>query len=216
VSGSDRMIESVLYFSNALREKGHLFLLRHLRDWGATFFYPGTDDTSYDVDAFCAENPDERRFRFGLGSHFYNLSFMRQSPNLLLTSSASFTSPAKNREAVSTILPVLEKVLSLLSFQYGFLDVYTDIPDDKTITSLKLPFIFWMNFFGASYISIYGKDFLLGAPGFRTSELSDGTIEYVVSNDLFEPSDGSLDDAIVKYFAQKVKTKRHVPVPDRW
>jgi hypothetical protein len=80
-----------------------------LRDWGATFFYPGTDEESYDVDAFCAENPEERRFRFGLASYFYNLSFMRQSANLLLTSSASFVTPARTRRLYRRYCPFLKR-----------------------------------------------------------------------------------------------------------
>lgn len=45
----------------------------------------------------------------------------------------------------------------------------------------KLRYINWVNIFGPPYVEKYGREFLLGLPGYETRELPDGSIYYQLS-----------------------------------
>lgn len=75
---------------------------------------------------------------------------------------------------------LLELALSLhphLSPSYGWID--EDDATDRWVTeaiAAKLKVIGWANFFGPSYVNKYGRDFLLGLPGWKVEELADGGV----------------------------------------
>ena len=45
----------------------------------------------------------------------------------------------------------------------------------------KLKYINWVNIFGPAYVAKYGREFLLGLPGYRIEEWPDGSIYYQLS-----------------------------------
>lgn len=45
----------------------------------------------------------------------------------------------------------------------------------------RLKYINWVNIFGLPYVQKYGRDFLLGLPGYKVEELSDGSIYHQLS-----------------------------------
>lgn len=75
---------------------------------------------------------------------------------------------------------VLELALSLyphLSPSYGWVD--EDEATDRWVTeaiAAELKVIGWANFFGPTYVNKYGRDFLLGLPGWKVTELADGGV----------------------------------------
>jgi len=75
---------------------------------------------------------------------------------------------------------LLKLALSLyphLSPSYGWVD--EDEAEDRWVTeaiAAKLKVIGWANFFGPPYVNKYGRDFLLGLPGWKVEELADGGV----------------------------------------
>jgi hypothetical protein len=64
---------------------------------------------------------------------------------------------------------------------YGWIDEPGENePSTKSIQSADLKYLFWANFYGPSYVERYGRDFVLGAPGWKKEELDDGGVLYVV------------------------------------
>lgn len=75
---------------------------------------------------------------------------------------------------------LLKLALSLyphLSPSYGWVD--EDEAEDRWVTeaiAAKLKVIGWANFFGPPYVNKYGRDFLLGLPGWKVEELAGGGV----------------------------------------
>jgi len=51
----------------------------------------------------------------------------------------------------------------------------------KDVRKLRLKHIGWVNFFGPAYVEKYGRDFLLGLPGYKTEVLPDGGVFHQLS-----------------------------------
>ena len=81
----------------------------------------------------------------------------------------------------------------------------------------RIPRISWANIFGPAYVKKYGKRFLLDAPGFRTEELSDGSILYQVTERFFLTEDdverGPPPEEIEAYFRKHPEVHRIVYRP---
>lgn len=68
------------------------------------------------------------------------------------------------------------------------------------IDDLHIPHIYWANFFAPTYVSKYGRDFLLSAPGWKKESLSDGGLLYILSADLAGTGAKSLLAEVKQYF----------------
>jgi hypothetical protein len=51
----------------------------------------------------------------------------------------------------------------------------------RDVRKLRLTHIGWVNFFGPAYVEKYGRDFLLGLPGYKTELLPDGGVFHQLS-----------------------------------
>jgi len=83
----------------------------------------------------------------------------------------------------------------------------------KAVSRARLERIMWANLFGPDYVSRYGRDFLLNAPGWRVEELDDEGILYVVTESMTEFRMGNLDH-VSNYFRSRypyVELYRHHP-----
>lgn len=54
----------------------------------------------------------------------------------------------------------------------------------EDVEELKLPHLYWANFFGPAYVEKVGKEFLKQAPGWKCEELDDGGLLYVLTPSL--------------------------------
>lgn len=75
----------------------------------------------------------------------------------------------------------------------------------KESLKLKLRSISWLNFFGPAYVEKYGRDFLLGLPGYKTELLPDGGVFHQLSPTFVAPSEAEakrLRQAVIAYCAQ--------------
>ena len=54
---------------------------------------------------------------------------------------------------------------------------------EETVAT-KLEVIGWANFFGPTYVEKFGRDFLMGLPGFRVEELDDGGIFHQLTSNI--------------------------------
>jgi hypothetical protein len=83
--------------------------------------------------------------------------------------------------------PTAQRILELGRLLYpltqswlGLIDVSNPIlPRD--ILKRRLKHLGWVNFFGPPYVEKYGRDFLLGLPGYRTELLPDGGVFHQLS-----------------------------------
>jgi hypothetical protein len=104
--------------------------------------------------------------------------------------------------------------------EYGSIDVKRESLRDPKETAdavCPLAYIYWGNIFGPAYVSHYGRDFLLGAPGWKVEELDDGGILYVTTES-YLPWWHDDQSEILRYFrtkAPKVRLYRTKPSPDR-
>lgn len=71
-------------------------------------------------------------------------------------------------------------------------------PDD--VMKLKLPHIYWANFFSPAYVEELGREFLLNAPGWKKEPLDDGGLLYVLSPSLYGTGPKATVTAVKEYF----------------
>lgn len=88
---------------------------------------------------------------------------------------------------------------------YGWIDeMGQNAPDARDAALTKLKYILWANFFGPAYVERYGRDFLLGAPGWKVEKLDDGGVLYVISPSFLNPEQVVSQREIETYFRTKV------------
>ncbi|NLW09840.1 MAG: hypothetical protein GX036_08290 [Firmicutes bacterium] len=206
------LVKSINYFSKELQEKGPIPLFQRLIDLGAEFIEFGEPAQHIDPVKVHEEKPQRVNYKFQYQGFEYALAFYVEPGNLYLYGDVNFEEEEKNKLSAATLFSLVETIMPMFSFAFGFFDMagYSRL-SEEAIASAQISTVFWANFFGKSYIERYGKEFLLGAPGWKKEELSDGTIEYVLTGDLFTFPDPSLEEEIKEYFAPKAEIKRFKP-----
>lgn len=72
---------------------------------------------------------------------------------------------------------ILRPTFGWIEYNYEWLPTtHEDIED------LKLPALYWANFFGPAYMNKIGRDKILSAPAWTIEELSDGGVLYVLAS----------------------------------
>jgi hypothetical protein len=71
---------------------------------------------------------------------------------------------------------VLRPTFGWIDFDYGLRTTHEDIE------SLRLPVIYWANFFGPVYVDQIGREKILSAPAWAIEELPDGGLLYVLAS----------------------------------
>lgn len=210
------MVQSILYFSEDFQRQGPLPLLRRFVDLGAVGRDPGPDGQPYDLVEKCQQYPEQTRFCFIFQKDEFWLTPLQESGHLLLAGAADFVEETSNEAVAQKLRRIAEEAASVFLFKYGYVDLQGGkLPSEKAIAAVKLTTYFWVNFFGPQFVTHYGKEFLMRAPGFAVRELPNGTVQYTSRPSVFAPTDLLLESRIVTYFAAKSKLRRHQPVPER-
>ncbi len=68
------------------------------------------------------------------------------------------------------------------------------------VDRLKLPHVYWANFFGPAYVNKLGKEFLMQAPGWKCEEMDDGGCLYVLTPSLAGTGPVAVVREVQKYF----------------
>ena len=208
-------VRSINYFSDNLKEQGPVPLFQYLIDLGARFTRTiGPPDEYMDPIKEYYEDPKRRHYSFYLEGFEYRLAVCVEFSYLFFYGDLDFKEKHKNGPCVATLFDLAEKLIAKYSFKYGYFDLSGDDDlSEKAIAAIRLKRIYWANFYGKPYVEKYGKEFLLGAPGWKKRELADGTIEYILTESLFTRTDPSLEKEIKEYFASKAKVKLFKPSP---
>ena len=208
-------VEATNYFSTRLQEQGPVPLFQYLIDLGARFTRTiGPPDEYMDPIKEYYEDPKRRHYRFYLEGFEYSLAVCGVFSYLFFYGDIDFEEKHKNDLSATSLFSLVEKLIPKYSFKYGFFDISgDDYISEKAIAATRLKNVFWANFYGRPYVEKYGKEFLLGAPGWKKRELADGTIEYILTESLFTRPDPTLEKEIKEYFAPKAKVKLFKPGP---
>jgi len=138
--------------------------------------------------------------------------------------SAWFTSPEQLRRFVSVAKGLYgiihanngyiqnwqsERLVGELTDEYGNLIGYMP-PKERWL----LKGLFWINFFGPEYVTMFGRDRLLSAPWTKIEELPDGGFLTLISESPFDASKPEYQKrkkALYKYFGDEVFTGSLLP-----
>jgi len=92
---------------------------------------------------------------------------------------------------------VLRPSFGWIDFDYGLRTTHEDIE------ALRLPVIYWANFFGPAYVNRIGRAHILRAPAWAIEELSDGGLLYVLASCPGLESDHVSVEAVRTHFGVK-------------
>jgi hypothetical protein len=190
-----------------------LQILQEITRKGAEFseFGPGSE---YDVVHRYFKGLNRDYFPFLLHDGKYALSVLEQTPAILLEVDLDYADPAENREVASQALQLLEDLLPLCDLRFASADLQGgNLPPSSELLAGGLPWLFWANFYGPAAVERWGRDFLLGAPGWKKDELPGGIIEYVLTPEPHAPVDPELAKEIQSYFAPRFRIERYRPTP---
>ena len=70
----------------------------------------------------------------------------------------------------------------------------------EEVAKLRLPHIYWANFFGPDYVNHLGREFLAQAPGWKLQDLDDGGFLYVLSPSLSGAGPADVVRKVRSYF----------------
>ncbi|MBI4317573.1 MAG: hypothetical protein HY675_03705 [Chloroflexi bacterium] len=206
-----------LYHCTKLPQQGGTEALVDLvQGLGGTFLYARKPDP----DARQANRdehglwPTEIRHELFAGGERPSLGFVQDTRSVSVGCDISFVDPRWVDATTSSFLRFAELIYPHLGPAYGWLDeVGERLYRGQDVPARKLAYIFWANFFGPPYVEKYGRDFLLGAPGWRVEELSDGGILYVISPSFVKLWEVVKPKQVLHYFQQvapKVRLYRWV------
>ena len=190
-----------------------LRILREIAGQGAGFseFGPGSE---YDLAHRYLKGPNRDYFPFFLDGKKYALSILEQTPMMLLGVDLDSMEPAENRKVTARTLQLLESLLPLCDLVFAAADWQgANWPPSAEMLAGGLPWLFWANFYGPAAVERWGREFLLGAPGWKKSEIAGGIIEYVLTPDPLEPPDPGLEDEIRSCFAPRLRIERYDAKP---
>lgn len=190
-----------------------LRILQELVRRGAEFSDVGPG-SEYAVERRYFEGPNRDFFTFSLEGGAYSLTLLEQTPAVLLAVDLNYLDPARNQLLLNRALELLEALLPLCDLRFSFADRQgAKQPPSSEMLAGGLPWLFWANFYGPVAVERWGRDFLLGAPGWKKAELPGGIIEYVLTPDPLAPLDPGLEEEIRAYFAPRFRIERYRPQP---
>ncbi len=79
------------------------------------------------------------------------------------------------------LLAIARELYPLARPTYGEVEGNPGEWEARDVLRLRLKHISWVNFFGPAYVEKYGRDFLLGLPGYRTELLPDSGVFHQLS-----------------------------------
>lgn len=152
-----------------------------------------------------AQMQEDRRPLFGWRVSL-SIRFMDMPETFLVFSLSQFDNE-RNQFEIGTLLdfefrderplvePVAQRTLELGRTLYlmvhpwvGSIEAAANNPMlPKDAVACRLKHIAWVNWFGPVYVERYGRDFLLGLPGFRTEPLPDGGVFHQLSPTFVAP-----------------------------
>lgn len=207
-------MQATVYLDDLPRtEDRALRILQEIARQGAEFseYGPGSE---YDLAHRYFKGPDRDYVPFFLQGAKYALSILEQTPAFLLGVDLDDMDPAEDRRVAGQALQLLESLLPLCDLRFAFADWEgANRPRREELDTGGLPWLFWANFYGPAAVERWGRDFLLGAPGWKKNELTGGIIEYVVTPDPLAPLDPGFEGEIRSYFARKVLIELYRPKP---
>lgn len=176
---------------------------------GGTFLYAGEPDPDpwQRIDSQGNIWPiDLKHESLHTGSAFgATFAFLGDERDLSVGCDISFADARKVDDAATSFLQFAQLIYPHLEPAYGWIDeVGTRLHRTRDVPSRKLEYIFWANFFGPPYVERYGRDFLLGAPGWRVEELRDGGILYVLSPSFVNLWQVVREKEVLDYFRRRV------------
>lgn len=134
-----------------------------------------------------------------------SFAFLQDERDVSVGCDISFTDPHRVDDTATGFLLFGELIHADLGPTYGWIDeVGTRLHSTRDISARKLEYIFWANFFGPAYVERYGRDFLLGAPGWRVEELDDGGILYVLSPSFVDLWQVVREREVLDYFRRRI------------
>ena len=188
-------------------QSGTEALISLVQQLSGTFLYAGKPDpdASRRFDDGTGLWPTEIRHAAFSGSERPSLGFVQDGRSVSVGCDISYVDPRRVDRATSSFLEFAELIYPHLGPEYGWLDeVGERLHREQDIPGRKIAYLFWANFFGPPYVERYGRDFLLGAPGWRVEELSDGGILYVLSPSFVNLWQVVKEKEVLDYFRQRV------------
>jgi hypothetical protein len=99
---------------------------------------------------------------------------------------------------------------------YGWVDESGwNLPSGKALASPQPRYLYWATFYGAEHVQALGRDFLLGAPGWRIVDLPNGGLLHVATESYREWWTNDQPE-LLEYFRRKlpkVRIYRAQPIP---
>jgi hypothetical protein len=190
-----------------------LLVLRELAALGAEFriFGPGSE---YDPAQRYFEGPIRDFFPFELGGASHTLTFVEETADQMHSIQMAVSLDSGERQVAARTLQMTERLLPLCDARFAFVDYLGfDDPPAQALAAGEIPMLFWANFFGPAAVERWGRELLLGAPGWKKAELAGGTIEYVLTEEPGTPPDPAFDAEVRAYFAPRAQVKRYVALP---
>lgn len=142
------------------------------------------------------------------------------SLKLSSSSTAMFTQKEYNaRENCLRLIEFAKKLYMAHQPEFGFIEngLLSGYTTQKSVAELKIPHIYWANFFGPAFVEFYGRDFFDNAPGWKVEFLDDGGCLYVLSPDINRNKAGvqQLEQAVKDYFGVEAVRKKRKPKKTR-
>jgi hypothetical protein len=160
-----------------------------------------------------ASNPGARSLDAGGSGSF---AYFSDSQSVKVGQWAEFPDGRSPDRLADGLLALAVDLYPALRPAYGWVDEdgWNMLPD-SVIAALRPVYLYWATFYGPAWVAKLGREFLLGAPGWRVVDLGDGGLLHVATESY--PEWWQTDQtALLDYFRQrypKAHLYRATPVP---
>ena len=134
-----------------------------------------------------------------------NLRFFQPCRIVDVDQFANEDDPQRFDDSARRIVQIGTLIYSGIRPAYGYLDAEADCTVAKySVTKKEIRFLFWANIFGPEFVELYGREFLLNAPGWTKEERNDGGILYIATEGLSEWLWKTSPTNVIEYFRRRI------------
>lgn len=185
------------YNSPLLVKEGLYPLFRALGDLGVLVAGEGVINPV----TFYQANQDDEFYLLKLDDLEIVMVPKKSSGRVIFTTILDTLKEKENMALLRRLTTFTDQLFPILGSEFAYVDFDGDSPSGlkEDIDNLRIPWLFWIVYLGESYVTKYGKQFLLDAPVWRTEKLSTG-VKYITRESPDKGIDKRTFEMLKNYF----------------
>jgi hypothetical protein len=204
---SSRGIVARILYSEEFTDGKRILLFGKLAQAGV-FCVDALSNEKVNPITYYQTHPSEDFYFLSLKSHSILMGFVSVMQGLHFRVDLDYVQNYMNVELIDSLRQLVEELLAFFCFSFAHIDLEGDPPsaylEDTAATDIR--WLFWTNYFGENFLKKYGKQFLMQAPGWKTTDMG-VAVKYLTRQSPSLSPTNDLEYKIQTYFSRFGETR---------